>query len=118
MSAPLPGPQSPSLAAAVDSLSLQVNRNTVLQARAVLLGEALRLREALLLHTPTEGVGRCGGDPVSADASSAFTERVAALMQYCHRYTAELETAAHSLEETAMSYGYTEEDIASYFSGS
>jgi hypothetical protein len=39
MTAPAPGPQSASLATAVESLALQVDRDTVLQARAALLGE-------------------------------------------------------------------------------
>jgi hypothetical protein len=116
MIAPRPGPHHGQLDAAVESLTLQVDRDTVLQARAALLGEALRLRQAIRLHSPTEGVGLCGRDPVSHDASSAFTERIQSMVSSCIQYTDDLETAGESLAMIARSYGFTEDEVRASFS--
>jgi hypothetical protein len=115
MIAPHPGPHG-QLDAAVESLRLQVDRDTVLQARAALLGEALRLKDALKSAGIDQGVGLCGGDPVSADAADAFNRRIAALITSCHCYTEDLETAAEALGEMASRYGFTDADIAASFS--
>ncbi|MFC5995996.1 hypothetical protein ACFQE5_17460 [Pseudonocardia hispaniensis] len=100
---------------AVDSLRMQVDRDTVLQARAALLEETLRLRRALLVHASDEGIGLCGGDPISPVAAQAFNERIGALLEHCRRYTDDLETAGHTLGEIARRYGHTEDDIARSF---
>jgi hypothetical protein len=94
---------------------MQVSHETVLQARAALLGEAVRLRQAIHMHAAEEGVGLCGGDPVSSDAAPAFNERIAALLGHCWQYTASLEDSAHSLGEIARRYGFTEAEIAASF---
>lgn len=115
MTAPPPGPLAPTLGTAVEALALQVDRGTVLQARAVLLGEAQRLRDAIRLHGTGATVGRCGGDPVSADAAAAFTERIAKLLQVCDEYVHGLERAGGELGRVARDYGYTEDEIAASF---
>lgn len=113
MTAPQPGPSWRQFSAAVESLKLQVDRDTVLQARAALLSEALRLKQALRAHD--SHIGLCGGDPVSADARDAFNERISALLGHCRQYTDDLEAAALALEETARRYGYTDDQIAQSF---
>jgi hypothetical protein len=116
MIAPRPGPHHGQLDAAVESLTLQVDRDTVLQARAALLGEALRLKDALRLGSVRQDVGLCGGDPVSADAAAAFNERIASLFAYCRSYVDDLERAGDVLGETARRYGFSETEIAASFS--
>jgi hypothetical protein len=115
MTAP-PGPPSPTAAsAAIESLMLQVNRETVLQARAALLGEAQRLRDEIQRHGDQIVVRLCGGDPVSPDASKAFGERIAVLISHCDRYVTDLENAGKQLADTARLYGFTEAEIAGSF---
>ena len=81
MTAPEVGAHRPQLDAAVGALALQVNRETVLAARAALLAEADRLDTALRdKHSDLTGVGLCGGDPVSPEAALAFNERISALV--------------------------------------
>jgi hypothetical protein len=114
MIAPHPGPHG-QLDAAVESLRLQVDRDTVLQARAALLGEALRLRDAIKLHGTGVTVGLCGQDPVSIDAARAFSERIGGLVDHCARYTTDLEAAGALLGDIASSYGYTDGEITASF---
>jgi len=107
------------LDAAVRALALQVNRDTVLQARAALLAEADRLDLELNQRKHGSEVGVCGGDPVSPEAAGAFNERINALVMDCRTYNRELRVAANALDATAKSYGYTEDEIAaSYRPGS
>jgi hypothetical protein len=115
MTAPPPGLGPDHVSAAVESLALQVDRDTVLQARAVVLAEAQRLRDAIKLHGAGLRVGQCGGDPVSGDAAKAFSERIDALLGHCSRYIRDLESAGAALADAAASYGYTEGDIAASF---
>jgi len=111
MSSPQPG----STAAAIDALALQVNRDTVLQARAGIVDEAHRLQRVLdenNLHAP---VGLCGGDPVSRDAQRAFNERIADLAADCQRHVDELVAGADKLAAAARRYGLTDDEITASF---
>ena len=84
---PYPRRVATPLDAAVRALALQVNRETVLQARATLLAEADRLDIELGKRAHAyAGVGLCGGDPVSPEAASAFNERINALVAGCLAY--------------------------------
>jgi hypothetical protein len=104
------------LDAAVRALSLQVDRDTVLRARAALLDEARRLDHELDKRAHAYGgVGICGGDPVSPEAAGAFTERIDALVSGCRAYNRDLYTAAYALDATARTYGYTDEEIAASY---
>lgn len=102
------------------ALALQVNRDTVLAARAALLAEADRLDIELSKRAHAYGgVGLCGGDPVSPEAASAFNERIDALVMGCLAYNRDLHAAAAALDVTARAYGYTDDEIAaSYRPGS
>jgi hypothetical protein len=116
MTAPEVGAHRSSLDAAVRSLALQVNRETVLKARAALLAEADRLdNELQMRHATQSGIGLCGGDPVSPEAAAAFNERIDALVQECRNYNRDLRASAVALEDTARGYGYTEDEIAASF---
>ncbi|MBV9921334.1 MAG: hypothetical protein JOY78_10850 [Pseudonocardia sp.] len=105
------------LDAAVRSLALQVNRETVLKARAALLAEADRLDNELHRRgNDFAKVGLCGGDPVSPEAAGAFNERIDALLAACRNYNAQLRVSAGALDATARSYGFTDDEIAASFS--
>ena len=103
------------MSAAVDALAMQVDRDTVLQARKVILDEALRLRIQTQSGTFLDHVGRCGGDPVSEDASIAFTHRIGVLIGSCLRHAEDLESAAATLADVARRYGFTEDEITASF---
>ncbi|MEJ3658417.1 hypothetical protein WEH80_36215 [Actinomycetes bacterium KLBMP 9759] len=108
-----PGPFRPELDAAVASVALQVTRDNVLKARAVLMAEADRLDQVVdTAKQNNPGVGLCGGDPVSRDASKAFNERIEMLFAQCRQYNQDLRAAASALDATARTYGYTDEEIA------
>lgn len=115
MTAPPPAHRD-QLAVAAEALGLQVDRETVLQVRAVLLGEALGLKDEIRFRTPDMEVGECGGDPVSFDAALAFSERIAALVDECRRYTEKLEAAGSALGEIAHRYGFSDSESAQSFS--
>ncbi len=106
---------SGSLSAALASVSLQVNRDNVLQARKAVLDEAQRLQDLLITHQRDVWVDLCGGDPVSADAAEAFNERIHQLVDHCWRYAMELKAAGDALGETARAYGFTDEQIAASY---
>ena len=116
MTSPVSGSAITGPEAAVRALALQVNRDTVLKARAALLAEAQRLDDGLHdKHNTYQGIGLCGRDPVSPEAAAAFNERIEALVQGCFDYNRRLRDAAHTLDATARAYGYTDEEIAQSF---
>jgi hypothetical protein len=97
---------------------MQVNRDNVLRARGILLAEADRLdREMVLLGQRNAHITNCGDDPVSINATPAFNQRIDRLMADCLQYNRDLRDAAHALDATARSYGWTDEDIAASFRG-
>jgi PE family len=116
MTAPEVGAHRPLLDAAVSALALQVDRHTVLAARAALLAEADRLDTALRdKHSDLTAVGLCGGDPVSPEAALAFNERINGLVTSCLQYNRDLRASASALDATARSYGFTDDEISASF---
>ena len=106
----------PELDAAVASVGMQVNRDNVLRARGILLAEADRLdAEMVYLGSRMPPLANCGDDPVSRDATPAFTQRIGALLDHCLQYNRDLREAAYALDATARSYGLTDEEIAASF---
>ena len=89
----------------------------MLQARNALLSEVFRLRRSLHDNSNWQITEPCGGDPISPLAMNAFNERISALMDGGRAYVDELANAATALEDAARSHGYTEDQIASSFSG-
>ncbi len=104
-----------SLSPALASVSLQVNRDNVLQARAALLAEAYALLRRVRELRPIAVVGECGGDPVSPRAAHAFNSRIFAIFDQCERYAQELVAGGEALGDNARQYGYTEEQIAASY---
>jgi hypothetical protein len=95
---------------------MQINRDNVLQVRAVILGEVTRLHESLR-GAKNLKAGRCGGDPVSGDAELAFTERAQDLIDHFFLYVADLKIIADALRDSATAYGFTEAQIAGSMAG-
>lgn len=95
---------------------MHVDRDNVLQVRAVILGEVTRLSESLR-GAKNLKAGRCGGDPVSEDAELAFTQRAQALIDHFFLYVADLKLIADALKDSATAYGYTEDQIAASMAG-
>jgi hypothetical protein len=113
-----PGPFRPQLDAAVAAVGMEVDRENVLKARAALLAEADRLDKLINDERRNmQGVGLCGGDPVSPEAAAGFNERIETLLGQCHRYNQDLREAAYTLDATARSYGWTDDEIAASFRG-
>ena len=95
---------------------MQVNRDNVLRARGILLAEADRLdAEMVGLRQAMPPLNNCGDDPVSRDATPAFSQRIAVLIERCLQYNRDLREAAYALDATARSYGLTDEEIAASF---
>jgi hypothetical protein len=103
------------LAAAMRTVSMQVDRENVLQARAAILAEAEELKQMMRAQRGQAGVGLCGSDPLSPRAADAFNSRIGRLYELCYRYAAELELAANALDDVARRYGLTEEQIETSF---
>jgi uncharacterized protein YukE len=117
MTAPA-GPFRAQLDTAVANLALQVNRETVLKARGALMAEADRLDDAVeTARNNGAVVGLCGGDPVSPQAAAGFNARIESMYEQCRRYNQDLREAARALDAVALSYGYTESEIAASFGG-
>ena len=96
----------------MDKLLLQVNPDNVLAAHKVFRqhSDDLRLYLAGLAATDFR---KCGDDPVSADAmaDTSFGGKVSNLIRVHRLHQEELEAVADRLYDTALSYGYTDEDI-------
>ena len=98
MTAPEVGAHRPQLDAAVGALALQVNRETVLAARAALLAEADRLDDELgTRQWHVRRVGLCGGDPVSPEAARPLMNASRRSRSNCRAYNSELRAAASAL---------------------
>lgn len=95
---------------------MQINRDNVLQVRAVIISEVDRLSESLRGAKNLKAY-RCGGDPVSGDAEVAFTERAQALIDHFFLYVADLQRIADVLTYSAAAYGFTDSQIADSMAG-
>ncbi len=115
MTEPSPAAAPGSLPAALSAVSMQVTPANVLQVATILLTEADRLDGVLQDKMSKAVVGLCGGDPVSPEATMAFNERIRELRTGCQAYNDELRAAGRALQDTARSYGITEEQIAASF---
>lgn len=97
-----------------DAAGLSVDAENVLYVRKAILDE----HEALLKVLTGEALDTSamskpyGGDPVSLDASVAFSERAGALLQQCELHVIGLLGIADKLKDAAVAYGYTEVEIA------
>lgn len=99
------------LAADLDHVGYQVNRENVLGVYQVLANEALRLRKVVQDNGYKLEIGLCGGDPVSHDAQRGFNAKLDRLRSQCISYVASLANAAEQLKRAAQAYGYTEDEI-------
>ena len=96
----------------------QVNRDNVLQVRNVLRHQTDTMRLALQKANLELRLVRCGGDPVSADATPIFQGKIDGVLAKHWAYYAEIREAVDRLTETAWDYGYTDEQIQASFTRS
>lgn len=131
MTAPVPRITNHALQESVDAVLMQVDRDTILRARAVLLHEADQLDDELYRATspmptgPLQGrmgepghgvwIGRCSDDPISGPAQISFNAKIDAALQPCRDYIRDLRIAGEQLGTAALRYGYTEEEVRASF---
>jgi hypothetical protein len=98
-------------------LGFAVTPDNMLDAYAVIAEEATRLRKSLSHFRRALGGGmpRCGGDPVSADASTGFTAAALNLAELCQREVEKLQASADALADAARKYRKSEEEIRTSF---
>lgn len=99
--------------------TFRVNPDNVLQAHKIMQDAAHRLTEQLRPLTRDLRLERMGGDPVSSEAAIAFTDRMRdsadSYLVRTYQFRDEVSRAAHALRQTALEYGWTDEDIARGF---
>lgn len=95
--------------------SFRVDQGNVLQAHAAVQAAADKIREVVQRRGRDMQLGVMGGDPVSAEAAVAFTERLQRYVTFSIQYADELERLASALRRAALEYGYADEDIARGF---
>lgn len=108
-------PHAASLAASLDHLGFQVDRDTVLQTGAALLAEAHRLEKLVALHRPALRMQPPAADLVSGPAADEFNAKIQALADQCDADARVLTAAAADLALTARRYGFTEQEITAAF---
>lgn len=94
----------------------QVNRDNVLQVRNSIRLQADQIRDSLQTAQFSWRVEKCGGDPISADATIAFNRKINEVLAVHWSHHKELIDAADRLNEVALTYGYTEAQIADSWS--
>lgn len=98
--------------------SFRVNQDNVLQAHAAALHAADRVRGVLESNGRDMRLEAMGTDPVSIEAAAAFTSRLQKYVMFGWNYVNELERLAGSLREAALTYGYTDDEVARGFPSS
>ncbi|MDN5918015.1 MAG: hypothetical protein L0I76_23460 [Pseudonocardia sp.] len=131
MTSPVPRIANAHLQSSIDHVLMQVDRDTVLKARAVLMQEADELEDAMTRATggapptalpgrmgqPGHGVwvGRCSDDPISGPAQISFNRKIDAVLEPCRQYIRDLRISGEQLGAAARRYGYTEDEIRDSF---
>ncbi|HEX2299052.1 MAG TPA: hypothetical protein VHH34_11135 [Pseudonocardiaceae bacterium] len=99
--------------------SFRVHPDNVLQVHKIMQDAASRLTDGIRSLQRDLRLERMGGDPVSEEAAVAFTQRMStAEDSYAARaqqFRDELARGANALRQTALEYGWTDEDVARGF---
>lgn len=93
----------------------QVNRDNVLAVRNAIKQQADDLQRTLQMTTAEIRVGKCGGDPISADAVPMFMHKIGEVLAIHWNHLQEVREAVDRLTDTARRYGYTEGQIQESF---
>lgn len=105
--------------AAAPTATLTVNHDNVLAAAKIIQAQIDALMEAIDLHGPSLIIEPAAGDPVSQDAANAWNYRlVGADDSYAARineYLNSLNTLMSQLRDSAKTYGFGDQDIATSF---
>lgn len=93
----------------------QVNRDNVLQVRNAIKQQMEELHRTLLIANLDAVVRPCGRDPISADATPQFNNKIRQVLKAHWEHHAELQEAVDRLTDSAYRYGYTEDDLERSF---
>ena len=104
-----------SASSASDSLMTQVNRDNVLAVRNVIKRQADDLQRLLQATLLDAQIFPCGGDPISKEATPIFNTKIRQVMKVHWTHLHELHDAVDRLDETAHSYGFTEDQVTRSF---
>jgi hypothetical protein len=107
--AQLPG--GPALVADLDNLGFQINKDNIREVYQLLAQETDRLKDVMNRNGFKLKVDACGTDPVSPEAAAVFTAKLDKLKGQCNNYVTALKNAADHLRHTALSYGYTDDQV-------
>lgn len=101
------------------SSSFRVHPDNVLQAHKIMQDAAHRLWDGIEALQRNLRLEQMGGDPVSREAAVAFTQRMStaddSYVARAYQFRDELEHGANALRQTALEYGWTDEDVARGF---
>lgn len=104
----------------IESTSLNVgfvvSKQTVLDAYKLVLEEWRKLGETVSQNGPMLTIDLCGDDPVSHDAERFFNQKLSELRLQSSRYVDGLGDIARQLHDSAMQYGFTEDQISAHLS--
>lgn len=100
---------------ASDSLLTQVNVDNVLQVRNVLHKQERDIKTLLGQANRDLDLLPAGADPISADVTPLFRAKLDQIKQVHWAHVRELEEATERLRETALHYGFTENDVDESF---
>lgn len=99
--------------------SFRVHQDNVLQAHKIMQDAAQRLTEGIEALRRDLRLEAMGGDPVSQEAAVAFTQRMStaddSYAARAYQFRDELARGATALRQTALEYGWTDEDVARGF---
>lgn len=99
--------------------SFRVKPDNVLQAHRIMQEAAHRLTDGIASLRADLRLDEMGGDPVSGEAAAAFTHRMSAgessYLTRALQFRDELQHGANALRQSAVQYGWTDEDIARGF---
>jgi hypothetical protein len=107
--AQLPG--GPALAADLDNLGFQINKDNVREIYQLLAQETDRLSNTMGQNGYKLKVDACGTDPVSPEAAAVFTAKLTRLKDQCVNYVTALKSATDHLYRAALSYGFTDDQV-------
>jgi hypothetical protein len=112
------GPAAAQKAADFNQLGLRVDTENVLGIYAAVAKQVARLRGALYNFQASYGDGMPvlgNGQPVSPHFSQSFNDSTAKLVALCKSDVDDLDRVAEGLEQAALAYGKSEEQIKSAF---
>ncbi|MEU6698838.1 PE domain-containing protein [Pseudonocardia sp. NPDC046786] len=108
-------PTTPEQQRSINGLLAQVHTGNVLQVAASLRKQADDVERALYGAQQSLRLQPCGADPVSIDAAASFQKKIDLIVAAHWAQHAELRAAVEALRLSAISYGFTDQDLEDSF---